>query len=134
MAPGSDRAPPANGGNSAPSSRPEPPPPTDRCRQSRATPGYRRARPPVPRRPARTIAAKSTAAASAPAQSAADRVRPSDKKAATDQPAATTAPPAPSPIKTCPDASAFSIPPEKNSPAAASARPSDPPDPRILPH
>src|SRR5947207_4119191 len=39
-----------------------------RCRQSRASPGYRRPRPPVPRRPAHTTAAKSRSAASAPTQ------------------------------------------------------------------
>src|SRR3954447_12116555 len=130
-APGSGRAPPANAGSSAPSSRPEPSPPTDRCRQSRATPGYRRARPPGPRRPARTTAAKSRSAASAPAQSAAGRVRPSGRTTADVQPTAPTAPPLPSRPKNGPAASAFSsrrIPPAKSCPAAASLPPNRPAD------
>ena len=48
--PGSSRAAPANGGSSALSSRPELSPPTDRCRQSRATLRCHRARLPGPRR------------------------------------------------------------------------------------
>ena len=78
-APWSNRAAPANGGNSGPSSRPAPPPPSDRSRQSRARPGCRTAHPPAPRRPARTIAAKNRSAASAPARSAAGRARLSDR-------------------------------------------------------
>src|SRR5437868_4655742 len=91
---------------------------------------------PVPRRPARTTAAKSRSAASAPARPAAGRARPSGRKAADDRPDAPRAPPAPSRPKTCPAASASScrrILLAKSCSAAASPRSSVSPTGRSYP-
>src|ERR1700676_76319 len=115
------------------SSRPEPGRGSAQCRQSCAAPGCRTAHPPALRRPARTIAAKSKSAACAPARSASARAHPLGRAVADAPPAGPMAPPAPSQPKICHAASASScrrIPPAKSSPAAASSRPSVPPDRR----
>src|SRR4029079_10327840 len=105
------------------SSPPEPPPPSDRSRQSRARLGCHTEHPPSHRRPAHTTAAESGSVASAPDRSEAGRARPSGRAVAGVPPALPTAPPVPSRPKTCPAASASSyrrIPPAKSSPEAAS--------------